>query len=89
MQLAPGATGTEIDDGPIHHVLAVVVEEIGIGLVVGLVLTAAATFAFRAALGRDWLAGNWRGITVVALAIACFAAAQALGGSGFIACSVG
>jgi hypothetical protein len=32
---------------------------------------------------------NWVGIPIVALAAACFAAAQAAGGCGFIACFVG
>jgi NhaP-type Na+/H+ or K+/H+ antiporter len=83
------AAGTEIEGRTLHHVLAVVVEEIGVGFIVGAVLTAAAWLALRAAIRREWLAGSWAGIAVVAVAIACFAAAQALGGSGFIACFVG
>jgi NhaP-type Na+/H+ or K+/H+ antiporter len=83
------ASGAEIEGRPLHHVVAVVVEEIGVGLAVGLVLAAAAAYALRAAMRREWLAESWRGIAIVALAIACFAAAQALGGSGFIACFVG
>jgi NhaP-type Na+/H+ or K+/H+ antiporter len=83
------ATGTDIEGRPLHHVLAVVVEEIGIGLVTGAVLTAAASFALRAAMARAWLTESWFSIAVVALAVGCFAAAQALGGSGFIACYIG
>ena len=83
------ASGTSIEGRPLHHVVAVVVEEIGIGLAVGLVLTAAAVYALRAAMRREWLAEGWRGIAIIALAIACFASAQALGGSGFIACFAG
>lgn len=83
------ATGTDIEGRPLHHVVAVIVEEIGIGLAVGLLLALIASEALRAALRRGWLDEAWRGIAVVALAIACFATAQALGGSGFIACFVG
>jgi len=83
------ATGADISGRPVQHVVAVVVEEIGIGLLTGLVVTVAATFALRAATSRGWLTESWSGIAVVALAVAAFAAAQALGGSGFIACFVG
>lgn len=36
-----------------------------------------------------WLSRHWRSIPAVALAAFCFTAAQALGGSGFIACFTG
>ncbi len=83
------ATGADIDGRPLHHVVEVVVEEIGIGLLTGIALAFAAAFALRTATGRGWLTEAWSGIAVVALAAASFAAAQALGGSGFIACFVG
>jgi NhaP-type Na+/H+ or K+/H+ antiporter len=83
------ATGVDIDGRPLHHVVAVVVEEIGIGLLTGLVMAVVAAFALRTAKARQWLTEVWSGIVVVALATASFAAAQALGGSGFIACFVG
>ena len=43
----------------------------------------------RACAARGWLAGTWRRLTVVALALTCFAVAQWLGGSGFIASFAG
>jgi len=43
----------------------------------------------RFAEGRGWISEHWVEIPIVALAAACFAAAQAAGGSGFIACFVG
>ncbi len=76
-------------DVSVSHVVWVVVEEIGIGVVVGVVLVAAAVAMLRAAARRHWLEGAWLQIAVLALAALCFAAAQALGGSGFIACFVG
>lgn len=38
---------------------------------------------------RGWISEHWVEIPIVALAAACFAGAQAAGGSGFIACFVG
>ena len=43
----------------------------------------------RFAENRGWISAHWVEIPIVALAAACFAAAQAAGGSGFIACFVG
>ena len=83
------AIGTEIKHSTIQRLVAVVTEEIGIGLLVGVVLTAIAVSILRAAARQQWLSEHWFHIPVVALAALCFAAAQALGGSGFIACFVG
>ncbi|MGD8630204.1 MAG: cation:proton antiporter, partial [Gammaproteobacteria bacterium] len=38
---------------------------------------------------RGWITETWQQLPVVALAVACFAVAQLLGGSGFIACFSG
>jgi len=83
------AVGTQIEGGTMGHVARVVVEAIGIGLVVGLLLTWLTTLMLRFAEGRGWISKHWVEIPIVALAAACFAAAQAAGGSGFIACFVG
>jgi NhaP-type Na+/H+ or K+/H+ antiporter len=73
------------DEGPWTLALKLVVEEIGIGLAVGLVLTYAAVRLLKFARHRHWLTHTWIQIPVVALALSCFAVAQLLGGSGFIA----
>jgi NhaP-type Na+/H+ or K+/H+ antiporter len=83
------AVGTQIEGGTLVHVARVVIEEIGIGLIVGLLLSWATTLMLRFAAKRDWISENWEEIPIVALAAACFAAAQTAGGSGFIACFVG
>ena len=83
------AVGTQIEGEPILHVARVVVEEIGIGLIVGLALTWLTTLMLRFAQRHGWISEHWVEIPIVALAAACFAAAQAAGGSGFIACFVG
>ena len=66
-----------------------VVEEIGIGLAVGLILTYLSVRLLKFARYRKWLTPTWVQIPVVALALSCFAVAQLLGGSGFIAAFCG
>jgi NhaP-type Na+/H+ or K+/H+ antiporter len=65
--------------------MKLVAEEIGIGLAVGLVLTAMAVLLLKFVKGQKWLTHTWIQIPVVALAFGCFGVAQFLGGSGFIA----
>ncbi len=74
-----------------HSGLAIelVAEEIGIGLIVGLGLTILGAWILRACTKRGWITEIWRQIPVGALAIACFAVAQSIGGSGFIAAFAG
>ena len=83
------AIGTEVEHRSLGHVFTVIVEEIGIGLLAGIILAAIAVQMLRLAAVRDWLSEHWLHVPVVALAALCFASAQALGGSGFIACFVG
>lgn len=64
-------------------------EEIGIGLLVGLGCAAVVVPIARFALARGWTEPGWLQFTVPALALLCFATAQAAGGSGFIACFAG
>ncbi len=79
------ATGTAGEGGPWQLAIKLVAEEIGIGLAVGLLLTMLAAGLIKFARRRNWLTETWIQIPVVALALACFAAAQFIGGSGFIA----
>jgi len=74
---------------PWSHALALVAEEIGIGLAVGVVLTLLAVQLLGYAGRHQWLTPTWLQIPVVALALTCFATAQSLGGSGFIASFAG
>jgi NhaP-type Na+/H+ or K+/H+ antiporter len=82
LTLALGQAG---DEGAWTLAVKLVIEEIGIGLAVGLVLTYFAVRLFRVARLRQWLTHTWIQVPVVALALSCFAIAQYLGGSGFIA----
>ena len=82
LALALGHAG---ESGPWTLAVKLVAEEIGIGLAVGIGLTFAAAKLLKLARHRGWLSRTWIQVPVVALALACFAVAQVLGGSGFIA----
>jgi len=85
------AVAAESGGGDSTTVLALklIGEEIGIGLAVGIGLTAAGSWLLRTCAGRGWVTETWRQLPVVALAVASFALAQLLGGSGFIAAFAG
>ncbi len=69
--------------------LKLVLQELGIGLVVGMGLTAMGAWLLRWCRDQGWVTEIWKQVTVVALAIACFAIAQSLHGSGYIAAFTG
>jgi NhaP-type Na+/H+ or K+/H+ antiporter len=83
------AIGSGAEGGSTTFALKLVAEELGIGLVVGLGLTAIGTWAFRWCRDKGWVTDIWKQVTVVALAIACFSVAQSLHGSGYIAAFTG
>ncbi len=65
--------------------IALVVQELGIGMAVGLGLALVGAYLLRWCLKQGWVTEIWVQVTVVALAIASFATAQSLHGSGYIA----
>ena len=65
--------------------LMIVVEELGIGLAVGVGLTFVASQILLFCLKRGWITDVWRQVTVPALALSCFALASEFHGSGYIA----
>ncbi len=69
--------------------LTLLAEELGIGLLVGVVLVLLACLMMRFADAHDWWTPDWKRVPMVALALACFAVAQHLHGSGFIAAFCG
>jgi NhaP-type Na+/H+ or K+/H+ antiporter len=83
------ATDTGTGDGTTSLALKLVAEEIGIGLAVGAGFTVLGTWLIKRFSSRGWITETWRQLPVVALSIVCFAVAQLLGGSGFIACFAG
>src|SRR5260370_34404224 len=83
------AVGTQIEGGTLAHVARVVIEAIGLGAAIGLALTWSSARMLRFAERHGWISEHWAEIPIVALAAACFTAAQAAGGRGFIACFAG
>ena len=81
------ATGAEISTPVLA--MKLVAEEIGIGVAVGVVLTFLGSWLATRFADRGWVTETWRQLPVPALAVACFAVAQWLGGSGFIAAFTG
>ncbi|MBE1282101.1 MAG: sodium:proton antiporter [Rhodobacteraceae bacterium] len=83
------ANGQNAGDGFGSILFKLLIQEIGIGAVVGIVVTVLVGMAVKISDRNGWIHGSWIQVPVAAAAIACFAAAQALHGSGFIAAFVG
>ena len=81
------ASGVEADSTLLAFKL--VAREIGIGLAVGLGITAIAVWLTRMCVKRGWVTEIWVQLPVIMLAITCFTTAQSLHGSGYIAAFVG
>ena len=69
--------------------MALVAQELGIGMAVGLSLAFVGTLLLRWCWKQGWVTEIWMQVTVVGLAVASFAAAQSLHGSGYIAAFTG
>jgi NhaP-type Na+/H+ or K+/H+ antiporter len=74
------ATNTGGDGRPLMLALTLMLEAIGLGIVVGVVLTLLGSWLLKLAAEQGWVTETWRQLAVPALAIACFAVAQWLGG---------
>ena len=79
------ALGSSTEGGSTSLALKLVVQELGIGLIVGLGLAGIGSWLLRWCWNRGWATQIWMQVTVVAVAIACFSVAQSLHGSGYIA----
>jgi sodium/hydrogen antiporter len=86
LALATSETG---DGGTSMLAFKLVGKEIGIALAVGVTVTASGAWLLKLCAQRDWVTETWRQLPVPALALICYATAQWLGGSGFIACFTG
>ncbi|WP_421153823.1 cation:proton antiporter [Aeromonas dhakensis] len=80
---------TEQHSGTGLLAITLLLEEIGIGLLVAWGLTALTLRLLKASYLNGWQLPLWRQLTMPGLALLCFALAQTLGGSGFIAAFVG
>jgi len=66
------ALGTELGRGGVAHAILVIAEEIGLGLITGIVLAAIAVRLLRLAVRYGWTSEHWLHIPVVALAARCW-----------------
>ena len=83
------ATGQVSGDETVGLIAKLPLQQIGIGIAVGLTLACVGGSVLRFCSSRNWIDGAWKQIPIVALAMFCFGLSQWLGGSGFIACFVG
>ncbi len=83
------ATNQNTEGSTTQLLLGLFAEEIGIGVLVGASFAVISTQLGNFAIQRNWFSETWPQVSVQVLAIACFATAQSLGGSGFIASFVG
>ncbi len=83
------ATGTGGGTSTGVLALTLVAREIGIGVGVGVIMSLVGGKVISICAQRGWLTDVWKQIPVVSLALACFATAQSLDGSGYIAAFVG
>mgnify|MGYP001812794244 CR=1 FL=1 len=83
------ATQADAGEGVSLLALKLLAEEIGIGAGVGIGLTLLGWILLKRFANKGWVTETWRQLPVPALSVACFAVAQWIGGSGFIACFVG
>ena len=83
------ATGAGGDNSSSVLALKLVAREIGVGMGVGVVMALVGVKVISICAKRGWFTDVWKQIPVVSLALACFATAQSLHGSGYIAAFVG
>ena len=82
------SAGSEHGESEISAI-ALVAQELGIGMAVGLGLAFVGALSLRWCWKQGWVTEIWIQVTVVGLAICAFAAAQSLHGSGYIAAFTG
>lgn len=79
------ATSSNDSELTTSHALMVFVEELGIGMLVGLSLAYIGAKLLQWSARKDWLSEVWAQLTVGAIALCSFGLAQTLHGSGYIA----
>ena len=84
--IALQASGGAAEEGLVVKLL---LEELGIGALVGVFVAGAGVWLFDRVRRMGWMDLIWSQVTTMAMAIGCFAIAQSLHGSGYIAAFVG
>jgi len=83
------AVGTDTGGSSFSFAVKLVAQEVGIGLVVGLGISALGAGLLKICWKRGWITEIWMQLPVVALSLTCFSVAQTLHGSGYVAAFVG
>ena len=79
----------QLSSGAVSAVVSRAADQIGWGLIAGIGAAVVGGLLVRTADRHGWIESPWRQLLTFATAIAAYAAAQKLGGSGFIAAFVG
>ncbi len=87
LTIAVAGAAQEMQTG--SEIAIVFLEEIGLAVVIGLGIGWLGGRLIHAAYEKQWMTRGWRQVSVVFLALLCFALADPIGGSGFIAAFVG
>ncbi len=87
LTIAVAGAANEMQSG--REIVQIFAEEIGLAIVIGVVVGWVGAKAIRYAYNHGWMTRGWRQVSVVSLAMLCFALADPVGGSGFIAAFVG
>ncbi|MGI9240598.1 MAG: cation:proton antiporter [Verrucomicrobiales bacterium] len=87
--IALATQGGKVEGGGTALALKLFIQELGIGLLVGLGMAAAGAWLLDVASKRGWITNIWIQVPVITLALGAFAVAQTLHGSGYIAAFVG
>ncbi|SDQ98054.1 cation:proton antiporter [Pseudovibrio sp. Tun.PSC04-5.I4] len=87
--LLPVAIDPSLASNLNHMAAKLFAEQIGLGVLIGIGVAVLACQFIELCFGSAEQSKTWEQVTVVALAISCFAIAQLAGGSGFIAAFVG
>ncbi len=80
---------TEVFNYPLATGVVIAVEQIGLGILVGAAVGLVGGYLVNAAIQRGYMKGRFAWIGFLALALISFIAADAVGGSGFIAAFIG
>ena len=83
--IALAAADVEAKTSTGHHAVSIVAEEIGYGILGGVVAALAAAAVVAIGHRRDLISGSWLQVIPIAAAALAYGFAAALGGSGFIA----
>lgn len=71
------------------HFWVVAVEQIGVGVLIGLLVGVVGGWLIRSSMQRGWMTRTFKRLSFLALAVLAWALAGPIGGSGFIAAFVG